>query len=150
MKKPDPPEIVREKIETGLSDLIGKESEFIQIIGGLYSVSFPEIDAIDPEYWKPQLHKAVQIILSALARQAPTIVCLEDLHWADPSFLELIRLLLAESRDSILFCLQLPAGYFPFFKPSDQVDGQPLPGNPSAGPFTIRVTGDDGIVAENR
>jgi len=80
-----------------------------QIIGSLYALSFPEIDAIDPEYWKPQLQKAVQIILSALARQAPTIVCLEDLHWADPSFLELIRLLLSEGRDPILFlCIYRP------------------------------------------
>ncbi len=103
IEEADTPEIVREKIETGLSNLIGKDSEFIQIIGGLYALSFPEIDAIDPEYWKPQLQKAVQVILSALAQQAPTIVCLEDLHWADPSFLELIRLLLSECRDPILF-----------------------------------------------
>jgi class 3 adenylate cyclase len=109
IEKADPPVIVREKIETGLSDLIGIESELIRIIGSLYTLSFPEIDAIDPEYWKPQLHKAVQLILSALARQAPTIVCLEDLHWADPSFIELIRLLLAETRDSILFvCIFRP------------------------------------------
>jgi len=109
IEEADPPEIVRGKIETGLSDLIGNESEFIKIIGSLYALSFPEIDAIDPEYWKPQLHKAVQIILSSLSRQAPTIVCLEDLHWADPSFMELIRLLLAEGRDSILFvCIYRP------------------------------------------
>ena len=100
---------MREKIETGLSNLIGKDSEFIQIIGSLYALSFPEIDAIDPEYWKPQLQKAVQIVLSALAQQAPTIVCLEDLHWADPSFMELIRLLLSECRDPIFFlCIYRP------------------------------------------
>jgi class 3 adenylate cyclase/tetratricopeptide (TPR) repeat protein len=109
IEEADPPEIVREKIESGLSDLIGNESEFIKIIGSLYALSFPEIDAIDPEYWKPQLQKAVQRILSSLSRQAPTIVCLEDLHWADPSFIELIRLLLAEARDSILFvCIYRP------------------------------------------
>jgi predicted ATPase len=34
---------------------------------------------------------------------------LEDLHWADPSFLELIRRLLSESRDPILFlCIYRP------------------------------------------
>jgi class 3 adenylate cyclase len=105
----DPPEIMRQKIETGLSNLIGQDSEFIQIIGSLYALSFPEIDAIDPEYWKPQLQKAVRSILSALAQRAPTIVCLEDLHWADPSFLELIQLLLSECRDQILFlCIYRP------------------------------------------
>jgi len=109
IEEADPPEIVRGKIETGFSDLVGKDSEFIQIIGSLYALSFPEIDEIDPEYWKPQLQKAVQTILSALAERAPTIVGLEDLHWADPSFLELIRLLLADCRDPILFfCIYRP------------------------------------------
>ena len=60
-------------------------------------------------FWKGQLQKAIQAILSSLARQGPTIIRLEDLHWADPSFLELIRLLLSESRDPILFlCVYRP------------------------------------------
>ena len=103
IEETDSPHTVREKIETGLSHLLGQDSEFVHIIGTLYALSIPEIDEIDPEYWKPQLHKAVRIILSALSRQAPTIVYLEDLHWADPSFLELIRRLLMESGDPILF-----------------------------------------------
>ena len=109
IEEADSPEIVREKIETGLSDLIGKDSEFIQIIGGLYTLSFPEIDEIDPEYWKPQLQKSVQVILASLAKRAPIVVCLEDIHWADPSFLELIRLLVSECKDPILhLCIYRP------------------------------------------
>ena len=99
----DPPNRVREKIETGISSLVGENTNFIPYIGSLYSISYPEIDEVSPAFWKEQLQKAIQTILSALARQAPTIIRLEDLHWADPSFLELIRLLLSESRDPILF-----------------------------------------------
>jgi class 3 adenylate cyclase/tetratricopeptide (TPR) repeat protein len=99
----DPPNRVREKIETGISSLVGENTNLIPYIGSLYSISYPEIDEVSPAFWKEQLQKAIQTILSALARQAPTIIRLEDLHWADPSFLELIRLLLSESRDPILF-----------------------------------------------
>jgi class 3 adenylate cyclase/tetratricopeptide (TPR) repeat protein len=105
----DPPERVREKIESGISLLVGENTNFIPYIGSLYSLSYPEIDEVSPAFWKEQLQKAIQTILSALAKQAPTIICLEDLHWTDPSFLELIRLLLSESRDPILFlCVYRP------------------------------------------
>jgi len=105
----DPPERVREKIESGISSLVGEHTDFIPYIGSLYSLSYPEIDAVSPAFWKEQLQKAIQKILSSLAQRAPTIIRLEDLHWADPSFLELIRLLLSESRNPILFlCVYRP------------------------------------------
>ncbi|MGD9132759.1 MAG: AAA family ATPase [Desulfobacterales bacterium] len=105
----DPPDRVKEKIETGISSLVGENTNFIPYIGSLYSISYPQIDEVSPAFWKEQLQKAIQTILSALARQAPTIIRLEDLHWADPSFLEMIRLLLSESRDPILFlCVYRP------------------------------------------
>jgi class 3 adenylate cyclase/tetratricopeptide (TPR) repeat protein len=105
----EPPDLVKEKIESGLSSLVGENTQFIPYIGSLYSLSYPEIDDVSPAFWKEQLQKAIQTVLSSLAQQAPTIIRLEDLHWADPSFLELIRLLLTESRDPILFlCVYRP------------------------------------------
>jgi class 3 adenylate cyclase/tetratricopeptide (TPR) repeat protein len=105
----DSPERLKEKIESGISSLVGENTHFIPYIGSLYSLSYPEIDEVSPAFWKEQLQKAIQAILSSLAQQAPTIIRLEDLHWADPSFLDLIRLLLSESRDSILFlCVYRP------------------------------------------
>ena len=105
----DPPDRVKEKIEAGISSLVGADTNFIPYIGSLYSLNYPEIDEVSPAFWKGQLQKAIQAILSSLAQQAPTIIRLEDLHWADHSFLELIRLLLLESRDPILFlCVYRP------------------------------------------
>jgi class 3 adenylate cyclase/tetratricopeptide (TPR) repeat protein len=105
----DAPDRVKEKIENGIASLVGENNKFIPYIGSLYSISYPQIDEVSPAFWKEQLQKAIQTILSALARQAPTIIRLEDLHWADPSFLEMIRLLLSESRDPILFlCVYRP------------------------------------------
>ena len=100
---------IREKIETSLSGILGENSNFIPYIGSLYALSYPEIDNMDPEFWKSQIRKAVQAILSSVAKQEPTIICLEDLHWADPSFLELIRLILTDFREPILFlCIYRP------------------------------------------
>jgi tetratricopeptide (TPR) repeat protein len=55
------------------------------------------------------LHKAVQELLSALVKGAPTVICLEDIHWADPSSIELFRVLLSEGRHPALFlCMYRP------------------------------------------
>jgi class 3 adenylate cyclase len=105
----DPLEKVREKIETGVSGLIGEQSDLIPYIGSLFSLQYPEIEEVSPEYWKVQLQTAIQKILSALAESGPVILCLEDIHWADPSFLELIRLVLMNFRESVLFiCVYRP------------------------------------------
>jgi len=106
----DPPEKIKEKVESGISALVGKRDEVVPYIGSLFSLDYPEIENVSPEFWKAQLQKTVQTILSELAQHAPTVICLEDLHWADPSFLELIRMLLSDYRKPILFlCIYRPA-----------------------------------------
>jgi class 3 adenylate cyclase/tetratricopeptide (TPR) repeat protein len=105
----DPPEEMREKVEAGLKNLIGENQDFIPYVGSLFSLSYPEIEDVSPEHWKAQVQKAIQTVLSALAQRAPTVVCLEDLHWADPSFIELIRLLISEFREPVVFlCIYRP------------------------------------------
>jgi class 3 adenylate cyclase/tetratricopeptide (TPR) repeat protein len=105
----NPPDDIREKVETGLGILIGGNPDLIPYVGSLFSLNYPEIEDVSPEHWKAQLQKAVKLVLGALAERAPTVVCLEDLHWADPSFLELIRLLITEFREPVLFlCVYRP------------------------------------------
>jgi class 3 adenylate cyclase/tetratricopeptide (TPR) repeat protein len=99
----DLPDKIREKVEAGLGNLISENQDLIPYVGSLFSLSYPEIEDVSPEHWKAQLQKAIQTVLTALAQSAPTIVCLEDLHWTDPSFLKLIRLLISEFRDPVLF-----------------------------------------------
>ncbi len=106
----DPPEKIKEKVESGISSLVGKRDDVVPYIGSLFSLDYPEIENVSPEFWKAQLQKTVQTILSELAQRAPTVICLEDLHWADPSFLDLIRMLLSDYRKPILFlCIYRPA-----------------------------------------
>jgi class 3 adenylate cyclase/tetratricopeptide (TPR) repeat protein len=109
IKEGDSPQKVKEKVETGLSGLIDNEGEVVPFIGNLYAIRYPETDRMSPEVWKSKLHKAIQTTLSALALRAPTVICLEDLHWADHSSLELIRFLLTEIRHPVMFiCVYRP------------------------------------------
>lgn len=100
----DSPEIVRRKIESGVENLIsGKKEDILPYVGSLYSLSYPEIEGVSPEFWKSRLLEAIHEILVALTQRWPTIICLEDLHWADPSSMALLRFLLSEFRYPALF-----------------------------------------------
>ena len=96
-------------VETIFDDNMETRKEIIPYIGSLYSLNYPEVDEVSPEFWQINLQKAVQIILLALAKKGPTVICLEDLHWADPSFLELIHHVISDFRGSMLFlCIYRP------------------------------------------
>ena len=104
----DPPKLVREKIESGL-DFVERKEEVVPYVGSLYNFDYPELERISPESWRLRLQKAILEILTAMARRAPTIICLEDLHWADPSSLELIRFLLSDFRyPALVICVYRP------------------------------------------
>jgi tetratricopeptide (TPR) repeat protein len=95
---------VRDKIESGVENLVSrKKQEVLPYVGSLYSLSYPEIEEVSPEFWKSRLQEAIHEILAALSQRGPTIICLEDLQWADPSSMALLRFLLSEYRYPALF-----------------------------------------------
>ena len=113
----DPPGKLREKVESGIRNLVREREDIIPYVGSLYALSYPEIESISPEFWKSRMAEGIQMVLSALARERPTIFCLEDLHWADPSFVELLRnILVRVSEPAIVLCVYRPE--FNLFKSS--------------------------------
>jgi len=109
IEEKDPSEKVREKIESGLESLVGHRDDIIPYVGGLYSLNYPEADDINPEQWKSRLQTAVLAILSAITEKAPTVFFFEDLHWADPSSVGLLRRACLELRQpAIVLCAYRP------------------------------------------
>lgn len=109
IKEGDPPQKVRDKLESGIEHLMGAREDVAPYIGSLYSITYLTVEDVSPEFWKSRLQEAVQEILSALALRRPTVFCLEDLHWADPSFVELLRNLLQEVRQpALVICTYRP------------------------------------------
>jgi class 3 adenylate cyclase/tetratricopeptide (TPR) repeat protein len=99
----DPLEKVRQKIESGIEALTGDQDDIAPYIGSLYALDYPELSENSPELWKSKLQHAVRTVLANLTRTGPTIVCLEDLQWSDPSTLELLRFLLSDINIPALF-----------------------------------------------
>jgi len=110
IKEGDPPDQVRQKVEKGAQATLGERKDLIPYIGNLYSLSYPEIEQVAPEQWKAKLHEAIHLILANLCRHAPTIICIEDLHWADPSSVELLRNILINIKYPVIFlCIYRPS-----------------------------------------
>jgi tetratricopeptide (TPR) repeat protein len=105
----DSAEKVRSKLESGIKELIGDNDDIVPYIGSLYTLAYEKLEEVSPEFWKIHLQTAIQTILTTLAKKAPTIFFLEDLHWADPSFVELFRKTCLEMRQpAIVLCVYRP------------------------------------------
>jgi class 3 adenylate cyclase/tetratricopeptide (TPR) repeat protein len=81
----DAPAERRRKIEAVLPDA---ESVLVAGLIGLDTDDLPP-----PEKFRRDLMEALRQWLLGLARKAPVVIAGEDLHWSDPSTLELVRLL---------------------------------------------------------
>jgi len=103
IQEADPRDVIREKVENSIPMLLGEETHLTPYIGSLFSLSYPEIEDVSPEHWKNELYKAIKKVIVSLAQRSPLIIFLEDLHWADPSTLELIRLILPDLSHPVLF-----------------------------------------------
>jgi tetratricopeptide (TPR) repeat protein len=115
IKDQDPQELIRAKIESAIEALVGDKGDIVPYVCDLFSLSFHGEDDASPEYWQSQLYGAVQKIFSSLAKRGPTVVCLEDLHWADPSTVKLFHFVLSEFKYPALFlCVYRPV--FTYFK----------------------------------
>jgi class 3 adenylate cyclase/tetratricopeptide (TPR) repeat protein len=110
IKEGDSPDKVRDKVKAGVEDLVGEKQDIVTCLAGLFSLSYQETDDVGPETWKRRLHNAIYEIINAMANQAQTVVCLEDLHWSDPSSLELIHFIISEFRYPLtLICVHRPS-----------------------------------------
>lgn len=94
---------------------LGEEitAEFYPFLGHLLSVkldqqSHEKIQQLDPEGRQAHYLSAIRALLRALGERGPVIVVLEDLHWSDPSSIDLlINLLSLISEVPLLLCMAI-------------------------------------------
>jgi predicted ATPase len=92
----DSAETVRQKLETGIGALSGDSSEILPPLLQLYDIEGSLGSSIDREAYRGRLLESIRTLVGALAQQGPLVVCLQDLHWADPSTVDLLRQLATE------------------------------------------------------
>jgi len=98
----DAPEIVRAKIDQNLGQLIESDQGQLAYIGSLFGIHYPALSEVSPEYWRTRLQKTVRDLMKGLAQTGPVVVCIEDLHWADPSSVDLLRAIALDADIALL------------------------------------------------
>ena len=118
----DPPDRVRAKIESQLAELRVEPGESIPYLLSLYALEHP---GVSPEYWKRKLFAAVQNVFEAMAARGPSVFFFEDLHWADPSTIELLHHLIGTMGvPSVILCTYRPPFYaLPPFRDNEASNG---------------------------
>ncbi len=116
IKLDDRSDVISSKLNKGIEEVLGNSREVAPFIGSLFEIDYDEIRDINPESWKVKLRDAVIQVISGLSQTAPTIICLEDIHWADPSTLELLSVVLETTDFPILFICSYRTGYPRFEK----------------------------------
>jgi class 3 adenylate cyclase/tetratricopeptide (TPR) repeat protein len=97
----DPPSTARRKLSAVVAE--APEGERIAaLVGGLFG--WGESGATEDAFW------AVRKLLEHLARDRPLVVVFDDIHWAEPTFLDLIEHLADWTRDAavLLLCVARP------------------------------------------
>lgn len=105
----DSPEQRLEKLEQELSQYRLPLEETVALFAPLLSLSVPE-DRYAPLYLsfqrqRQQTLESMVAILLELAEQQPVLFILEDLHWPDPTTLELLGLLVEQVPTAALYTL---------------------------------------------
>ena len=103
------PELIRRKIELCVYRILGATEKVCSVIGNLYDPNLPEFESVSPELWKVQLLEAIKNIFAVSAKAKATVICLEDLHWADPPSMDLLRFILSDATiPAIFLCIYRP------------------------------------------
>jgi predicted ATPase len=92
----DPPELRLERLREALSRH-GLAPEVLPLLAAQLSLPAGEHPPLPPEAQRRQTLEALLALLLATAERQPLLLAVEDLHWVDPSTLELLETLAAEA-----------------------------------------------------
>jgi class 3 adenylate cyclase/tetratricopeptide (TPR) repeat protein len=109
LQRDDPPAVKLDKLERTLRTSRLPLEDVVPLFAALLSVPLPEArytaPRLTPQQQKQQTHDALVAWMLEEAERQPVLVVWEDLHWADPSTLENLGLLLDQSRTSAILNL---------------------------------------------
>src|SRR5205085_7455216 len=84
-----------DKLEALIVGEYGRPREDVKFIAAMLSIPCEDrygVVAITPQKFKDETLRALTDTVAAIARQFPTMMLIEDAHWADPTTLESLDL----------------------------------------------------------
>jgi class 3 adenylate cyclase/tetratricopeptide (TPR) repeat protein len=102
---------VEAKLRSAVAGLADNVEQVYAPLARLFGLMVPKGAALDRETYQSRLLDSVVEMAEAMCRQAPTVLALQDLHWADSSTVQLIKGLIGRIETPVV----LVANYRPEF-----------------------------------
>lgn len=110
LREDDSEDVIRQKLAEDLGPLTAEDGTFVLILERLFTLSHDNAARVTPELWKIKLGRALVRLIRNQSRTGVTVICIEDLHWADPSTVGLFQFVLNEANLPVLFLVSLRPG----------------------------------------
>src|SRR5918994_1877823 len=109
----DAPEVVREKLhnDSGCGAMPEDDSKYLEVVLSVESdATLKAVAALEGDALVDKITEAARCYLRARADLMPTVIVLDDLHWADSASLELLLNVagLVENQPLLVICLPRP------------------------------------------
>jgi class 3 adenylate cyclase/tetratricopeptide (TPR) repeat protein len=101
----DSRDAVRAKLAGELATIRDANGANSQIVEQLLTLSSDNAPHIPPESWKIQLKQTLVRMIERHCRTKTTLICIEDLHWADPSTVDLLKNMINEAHLPVFFLI---------------------------------------------
>jgi TOMM system kinase/cyclase fusion protein len=90
----DTPEIKKEKLAAAVSGY-GLDADALPLLAALLSIPLPSAPPLNlsPQRQRQRTHESILALFFAMAAREPLVFVVDDLHWVDPSTLELLGIL---------------------------------------------------------
>ena len=114
LRDDDSLDMIRRKLAAELNPHRESDQAILQIIEHLFTQPNDKARPITPETWKLKLKQALVKMIDSQSKSGLTVICIEDMHWADPSTVALFRNLLNEADLPVLFLISYRPGQLAF------------------------------------
>jgi serine/threonine protein kinase/tetratricopeptide (TPR) repeat protein len=94
-------DVLRKLLPFSPQEVLDSHATYLcRLVPELKARGYPEAPALDPMSEKFRIFEHVSRWIEKVATVQPLVICLEDLHWADPATLELLGFFTQDIRDS--------------------------------------------------
>lgn len=108
----DTPDSISSKLRSIVGSLVGDDDRILDPFVRLYGLPERPDAALDKDSFRDRLLESLVAVVEALCRRAPTVLVFQDLHWVDPSTLDII--------DRLITTISVPAVIVANYRPSFQ------------------------------
>ncbi len=105
VREEDSRDAIRAKLTGELATIRDTNGTNFQIVEQLLTLSSDNAPYIPPESWRIQLKQTLVRMIERQCRIGTTIICIEDLHWADPSTVDLLKSMINEAHLPVFFLI---------------------------------------------